>query len=91
MNIIFGEHDGCKKEFCWEVPDYFVGYIKKGDLLLVNTYRGLDIATSVSDVISGDSKYVAEKMGAYFPLKLVVSKRGINCYKMSNPNFREIG
>jgi hypothetical protein len=74
MNIIFGKHDNCPKEFCWEVPEHFKNEIHKGDLLLVNTFQGLDIAIAVSDVICGDgANYIAEKAGAYFPLKGIVS------------------
>lgn len=74
MNIIYAKHDGCDKEFCWQVPDSMVQYIHKGDILLVDTYRGLDIATAITGVVSGDgTKDIAEKSGAYFPLRSVIS------------------
>jgi hypothetical protein len=74
MNIIFGRHDGCTTDFCWEVPDYFKDKIHKGDILLVDTIRGEDVATAVSDIISGEgAQFVADKNGAYFPLKKVLS------------------
>ena len=74
MNIIFAKHDCCEKEFCWQVPDNMVQYIHKGDILLVDTCRGLDIATAITGVVSGDgTKDIAEKSGAYFPLRSVVS------------------
>ena len=74
MNIIYAKHDGCDKEFCWQVPDSMVQYIRKGDVLLVETYRGVDVAIATTGVISGDgTKDIAEKAGAYFPLRFVIS------------------
>lgn len=74
MNIIFGKHDGCNKDFIWEVPDNMTLHISKGDLLLVDTHRGADIATATTNVISGvGATDVAEMNGAYFPLKGVIS------------------
>lgn len=74
MNIIFARHDGCQKDFCWQVPDNLKDYISKGDILLVNTMRGLDIATATTGVVSGDGAMdIASSSGAYFPLKSVVS------------------
>lgn len=74
MNIIFARHDGCQKDFCWQVPDNLKDYISKGDILHVETMRGLDIATAATGVISGDgARDIAESKGAYFPLKSVVS------------------
>lgn len=74
MNIVFAKHDCCDKEFCWQVPDSMAQYIHKGDILLVDTYRGLDIAIAITGAVSGDgTKDIAEKAGAYFPLRSVVS------------------
>lgn len=74
MNVIYGKHDGCSKEFVWEVPGEMKDYILKGDLLLVDTARGIDVVTATTGVISGDgARDVAEKNGAYFPLKRVIS------------------
>lgn len=74
MNIIFAKHENNGKEFCFEVLDEQAGYIKKGDLLLVETCRGNAAATATTDVISGSgAKDVANKSGASFPLKKVIS------------------
>lgn len=74
MKIIFGKHDGCSTDFCWIVPENAEYDISKGDILLVQTQRGLDIATATTDVISGDGVLaVAIKAGAYLPLKKVVT------------------
>lgn len=74
MNIIFGRHEGCNKDFCWEVPNSMKNYISKGDILLVETRNGLDIAVAITGIINGDGvKDIAENKGAYFPLKSVVS------------------
>lgn len=74
MNVIFARHDGCQKDFCWQVPDNLKNYISKSDILLVDTMGGLDIATAITGVISGDgARDIAENKGAYFPLKSVVS------------------
>lgn len=74
MNVIFAKHDCCEKEYCWEVPDEFKDYIVKGDFLLVNTIKGIDIATASTGIITGNGAIdVAEKSGAYFPLRKVIS------------------
>lgn len=74
MNIIFAKHDDKGKEFCFELTDEQVKYVKKGNLLLVKTCRGNVAATATTDVISGSgAKDVADKSGAYFPLKKVIS------------------
>lgn len=73
MNVVFVKHGG-SKEYCFEVPEFFTTYIKKDMIVLVDTVRGLDIGTTTTNVISGDgAQDIAEKNGAYFPLKKVVS------------------
>jgi hypothetical protein len=74
MDIIFGKHDGCDKEFVWEVSYNLADYIHKDDVLLVETTRGLAIATATTDVVSGDgAKDIAERNKAYLPLKKVIT------------------
>ena len=73
MNVVFVRH-GDSKEYCFEVPDCLATYIKKDMTVLVNTIHGLDTGTTTTNVVSGDgARDIAEKNGAYFPLKKVVS------------------
>lgn len=73
MNVVFVRH-GNSKEYCFEVPENLVQYIKKDTVVLVETFRGLDVGTITTGVISGDgARDIAEKNGAYFPLKSVIS------------------
>jgi hypothetical protein len=77
MPIIFGKHDGCNKEFCWYISKRKSEHVEAGDLLLVETKKGLQIATAMTSPIYGneicDIKQMAELNGASFPLKRVVS------------------
>jgi hypothetical protein len=74
LNIIFAKHDCCDKEFCFEVPDSMAKYIVKGDILLVDTLKGITLATATSSVVAGNgAEDVALKSGAYLPLKRVIS------------------
>lgn len=73
VNIVFAKHDGVNKKFCWSVPDGLVDKIKKGDILLVDTVRGVQIAIATSGVISGEgASDVAQQAGAIC-LKSVIS------------------
>lgn len=75
--LVFAKHDNCDKEFIFAVPCNFE--IHKGDILLVNTMYGEDIAKATSEIIEGqDLDEVAMRFGAYLPLKevkQVVGKR----------------
>lgn len=92
MNIIFVKHDCCEKEFCFEVPENMAKEISKGDILLVNTMKGVDIATAITGVVSGDGVLdVATNKGAYLPLKSVISFANIQMINyISRKNSREI-
>lgn len=81
MNIIFAKHDGCDKEYIFEVPEGM--HPVKGDMLWVNTSKGETVANATSDMISGHGvEQIADKFGAYFPLKKVLAyaNRGIETY-----------
>lgn len=74
---VFAKHDNCDKEFIFAVP--YNLEVHKGDILLVNTMYGEDIATATSEMFEGkDINEVAVRFGAYLPLKevkQVVGKR----------------
>lgn len=73
--IILAKHDQCAKEFCFEVPAGM--NVHKGDVLLVDTIRGEQIATATSDAIDGPGALeIAERFGAYLPLKRVLQVCG---------------
>lgn len=73
LNVVFVKHGG-SKEYCFEVPNDLVPYIKSGTTVLVNTKRGLDVGEATTGVISGPgARDVAKKNGAYFPLAKVIS------------------
>lgn len=81
MNIIFAKHDCCEKEYLFEVPNGM--HPVKGDVLWVNTSKGETVATATSDMISGHGvEQIADKFGAYFPLKKVLAyaNKGIETY-----------
>lgn len=70
MNIIFAKHDNSNKEFVFEVTQGLNP--TRGDILWVETARGDAIAKATSGLIESPSNYeIAEKFGAYFPLKKV--------------------
>ena len=73
MNIVLVRH-GKSKEYCFEVPDVLIPFIKKDMVVLVDTRRGIDIATTTTGVITGEgARDIAESRGAYFPLRSVIS------------------
>lgn len=81
MNIIFAKHDALNKEYLFEVPEGM--HPVKGDVLWVNTSKGETVAIATSDMISGSGiDQIADKFGAYFPLKKVLAyaNRGIETY-----------
>lgn len=72
MILILGKHDQCNKEYVWQVPPWLD--VHKGDPMLVETMRGLDIATATSNIIEcQDGFEVAARFGAYEPIKSVVA------------------
>lgn len=70
---VFAKHDGSDKEYIFAVPEHLQHQmIRKGDILLVDTKRGLQVATATSDFFeSSDAENIAVKFGAYLPLKEV--------------------
>lgn len=72
---VFAKHDNCDKEFIFAVP--YNLEVNKGDILLVNTMYGEDIATATSEMFEGkDINEVAVRFGAYLPLKEVKQVAG---------------
>ena len=70
MVIVLAKHDGCNQDFVWSVPPWMD--IHKGDVLLVDTSYGLTVATASSEIIeSQDAAELAQRFGAYMPLKVV--------------------
>jgi len=77
MVAVFAKHPGCDKEYLFAVPDE-LRPPKKGDVLLVRTIRGFQIAVATSEFFeSPDIEEVALHFpGAYLPLKSVVQIAG---------------
>ena len=70
--IVFAKHDGCEKEFIFEVPEGMT--VKNGDILLVDTIKGKQLATATDDMSTGEySDKILMELGAYLPLKMVLS------------------
>ena len=73
MNIIFVNHY-TGKDYCFEVPEPLLPYLKKGMTVLVETKKGVTTGITTTDIISGDgARDIAVKAGAYFPLAKVIS------------------
>lgn len=90
MNIILAKHDGCNKEFVFEVPNGMIP--TTNDILWVDTTKGETVAIATSDVISGDGvEQIAERFGAYLPLKSVkaYANEGLQHY-IENRTYREV-
>ena len=91
MNIIFAKHDGCDKEFIFEVPSGM--YPVRNDVLWVDTAYGETVAVATSDAIFGQKvEQIVERLGAYLPLKKVkaYANRGLQTY-IENRIYREVG
>lgn len=91
MTIIFAKHDGCNKEFLFEVPAGM--HPVKNDVLWVDTAYGETVAVATSDTIFvHEAEQIVERLGAYLPLKKVkaYANRGIQTY-IKNRMCREIG
>lgn len=75
--LIFAKHPGCDKEYLFKVPDE-LSIPRKGDVLLVRTIRGYQIAVASSEFFeSPNIEEVAMHFpGAYLPLKSVVQVAG---------------
>lgn len=73
--LVFAKHDWCDKEYLFAVPYYLE--VRKGDILLVDTVRGLTIATATSEMFEGQNiDEIAVRFGAYLPLKEVKQVAG---------------
>lgn len=91
MKIIFAKHDGCNKEFIFEVPININP--TKNDILWVETSKGETVAVATSNaILCDDVEHLAEKLGAYLPLKKVktYANRGLQIY-IENRAYREVG
>lgn len=70
---VFAKHENSNKEYLFAVPNDLYN-IKKGDILLVDTIKGEEIAIATSTIIEGENlDEIALKFGAYLPLKKVKS------------------
>lgn len=68
---VFAKHENSSKEYLFAVPNDLYN-IKKGDVLLVDTKNGEEIAIATSTIIEGENlDEIALKFGAYLPLKKV--------------------
>ena len=68
---VFAKHENSSKEYLFAVPNDLYN-IKKGDVLLVDTKNGEEIAIATSTIIEGENlDEIALKFGAYLPLKEV--------------------
>lgn len=75
ITIVFAEHDGDKKEYLFEVPEGMA--VKNGDILLVDTIKGKQIARATGDMSTGDyTDDILLRFGAYLPLKRVLAVAG---------------
>lgn len=73
--LVFAKHDCCEKEYLFAVPYYLD--VKKGDILLVDTSKGITVATATSEVFEGQNiDEIALRFGAYLPLKEVKQVAG---------------
>lgn len=68
---VFAKHENSSKEYLFAVPNDLYN-INKGDILLVDTKKGEEIAIATSTIIEGENlDEIALKFGAYLPLKKV--------------------
>ena len=68
MRTVFAKHKDTK-EYLFRVPKH-IKRIKQGDLLAVETSKGLSLAIATTEM-QECSELIAEKLGAYLPLKEV--------------------
>lgn len=75
--LIFAKHPGCDKEYLFKVPDE-LHVPRKGDVLLVRTIRGYQIAVATSEFFESPNveEIATHFPGAYLPLKSVVQVAG---------------
>ena len=71
--IVFVKHEGACKEFVFSVPVSLM-HVKKGDFVMVDTMYGRDFGTVTSQLVEcSNIEEVAQKFGAYLPLKPILS------------------
>ena len=74
MNIVYVNH-GAWKDYVFRVPDDLIKHIHKGDIVAVETIRGVATGVCATGVISGEGAIDKAKIdGAYIPLKPVIGK-----------------
>ena len=71
INVIRASHPMSDKEFFFSVTEEQAGRIRKGNVLLVSTMRGDEIAVALCNpfTLEGDAIHLLERAGAYFPLR----------------------
>ena len=73
--LIFAKHEGNNRDYLFAVP--FDIEVRKGDVLLVDTMHVLQVATATTEMFEGRNiAEVADKFGAYLPLKEVKQVAG---------------
>lgn len=71
MKYILAKHQKHSKEYVFQVPEDIK--VHRGDLLLVDTIRGEQLATATSDIFEGDgATEIAIRFGAYLPIRKVI-------------------
>jgi hypothetical protein len=64
---------GKKKRYAFEVPMELSAYVKKGNTVVCNTSKGVDIGITTTGVIYGPGAAdIAEMNGAEFPLSTII-------------------
>ena len=71
--MIFARHAGQEKEYVFEVSSKDCWSVNRGDFLIVDTMHGTHAAQATSDLVEcQDVGLIAQKYGAYMPLKQVI-------------------
>lgn len=71
--MIFARHAGQEKEYVFEVASKDAWPVNRGDFLIVDTMHGIHAAQATSDLVEcQDVGLIAQKYGAYLPLKQVI-------------------
>lgn len=89
MKTVFAKHKDTK-EYLFRVPKH-IKRIKQGDLLAVETSKGLSLAIATTEM-QECSELIAEKLGAYLPLKEVYCIATDELLRLcKNANEKELG
>lgn len=92
MKTVFAKHKDTEdaKEYLFRVPEH-IKRIKRGDLLAVETSKGLSLAIATTEM-QECSELIAEKLGAYLPLKEVYCIVTYELLRLcQNANEKELG